>query len=436
MLNSVGFKKFHPPQQEAFDLLSRDFGNMINVFNAVAGRGGGKTILAAAILLQACTVLNRGHMHAWTAPTYGMIDRFIIPTWRSCVPEFDAHGRRVWTYYKSSDNKRIEFSRAYGGATILLISREKYERIRGTPLAGIVHDEIGMDKTRDPWDVSMLCLRRVAGLQPPKLFCVGISTPRRGWWQKEVEKNAYVKWTSYDNPWAPKEQVAQMEESLNEKFARQELHADFISLTGAIWDGFVDSLEGNRVSGGRSGGDYILACDIGIHSGWLLIQERGDQDVIFAEYTPDGEGAQQTLKRIQAQYGSPYKVIVGSDVKTRWEGDANLTPLLPFRDAFGGIPVLSPTGFQRDKSIQYMVASSRIKNDEGKRRLVVAEDLISHDPDNARGCLDMFKNDEWPDVPRVGEQLHKDKVYEHIRDALLYCCVVQHSPSFVQGGLG
>ena len=55
-------------------------------------------------------------------------------------------GRKVWTYYKSAADKKILFTREFGGAVVFLISRDDPDKIRGTQATAIFHDEIGMDK--------------------------------------------------------------------------------------------------------------------------------------------------------------------------------------------------------------------------------------------------------------------------------------------------
>jgi hypothetical protein len=419
---------------EFLRLAHRDVGKRINVFHAVAGIGSGKTIAGALLMHEAATTYNRGLPMAWTAPTYGMIDKFIIPAWRSTVP---GEGK-LWRYYKGADNKRIEIE---GGATIYLLSREKPDRILGMTLAGILEDEIGTDKDRYAWDVATGRIRPMANVHHGRKFHVGISTPRTGWFQDEIQQggNPWVHWTSYDNPYDDRERIEQIETQFGEKYARRELYADFVQMSGIIWEDFLDSLEGNRVEGGHDANQpFILAGDLGIHSAWCIIQRRGNDDVITAEYISNTDGAKQTFERVDRDYGKPSKVIMGSDQGTRWVGDGALKPVMYVRQQWGkGVQVRSPQGNQTDKGWQHHVMTGRICNSRGERRLKVAMGLKSHDRDptrNARGCLDMFKGDAWPDVPRTGESLPKDKKYEHIRDALLYYCICQYPPRFRKQG--
>ena len=82
MTDALGFYDFtkHPKQLEFMRLAERDVGEAINIFHGVAGRGSGKTIALIAMLFDSCVRINRGHPHILTAPTYAMIDRFLIPT--------------------------------------------------------------------------------------------------------------------------------------------------------------------------------------------------------------------------------------------------------------------------------------------------------------------------------------------------------------------
>jgi hypothetical protein len=60
-------------------------------------------------------------------------------------------------------------------------------------------------------------------------------------------------------------------------------------------------------------------------------------------------------------------------------------------------------------------------NDE--RRLTVAKNFVSHDPDSKRGVLEMFDEDQMPPIderaPSDFLPKHKGNVVQHIRDALL-----------------
>ena len=91
----LGVTESFPQQEQLLRLAERDTGDEINTFHGVAGRGGGKTIALVLLVWASCVLApehggNRGLKHCITAPTYGMIDRFIIPTWRAVVKEFDA----------------------------------------------------------------------------------------------------------------------------------------------------------------------------------------------------------------------------------------------------------------------------------------------------------------------------------------------------------
>ncbi len=401
------------------------------VVHAVAGRGGGKTIAGILWMLAACLDYNKGCQHLWTAPTYRMLADIFIPAWRAIVPS--------WLYTLNLSEMRIDF---INGSVIRLRSREHPDRLRGPSYAGVFHDEIAMDRSRYAWDVVMANIRQQPGPQAGQLFCATITTPRLGWHQLMVQGSdaPVTKWTSLDNPWASKVSIEQMKAQFGPAMYAQEVLADWVAQAGRIWPAFSDELypAGNIWPRGHNRKDgYILACDLGTNSSWLIVQTQGDVDVVTAEYTPGNRaGPAHVLQRINAEYGAPFKVIVGSDVDSRWVGDTSKTPRVFFRQMWGeGVPVTSPTGSSTDKEIQRHVLEGRIFNTDGDRRLCVSKDLVSHDAEqqqDKRGILEVMRQDQWPDDPRSSEGMPKDGWLEHTRDAALYYCIKQHAPIHVR----
>ena len=423
---TLGCYEPHDKQREFLNLSQRRVDGILYA-HAVAGRGGGKTIAGIIWMFLACMTFNRGHRHLWTAPTYRMLTDIMLPAWRDIVPQ------HLYRYYAAE--MKIVF---HNGSEILLRSREHPDRMRGLTVVGVFHDEIAMDKNRTAWDVAMPCIRHPVGRRAGQLFCATITTPKLGWHQRVVqEHDGLIRWTSLDNPWASRDVVEQLEQQYGPALYQQEVLADWIAQHGRIWRNFneADYPAGNIWPGRynpREG--YILACDLGIHSGWLIIQPQKGVDVVVAEYTPNAEGAAQTINRIDAEYGMPYKIIVGADVNTRSVGDAT-QPSLFFRQKWGeGVPIVACTGTRADKSWQHGTLDGRILNTLGDRRFCVSKYLKSHDAtqQNQRGILEVMREDQWPDVPRQGEFMPKDGQLEHTRDAALYFAICQHPPVHVK----
>lgn len=417
----------HPKQVEFLRLFQRRVPG-VSKLHAIAGGGGGKTIAGILAILESCLTYNRGMPHLWSAPTYRMAQRIFLPTWKAIVP------RELYRYVASDERIEVE-----GGAWIWLVARDRDpDRVRGITVVGAFNDEVAFDRSRYFWDLVQGRIRHPVARKAGQLWCASITTPKLGWHQRVIQDGGdpVVKWTSLDNPWADPDAIEQMREQLGPAMYAQEVLADYIAQHGRIWGNWSDEEYplGNRWKGRHNHRQpYVLAVDLGIRSSWQLIQTHGDVDVVTAEYTPTNEGAAQTLNRIDAEYGRPSKVIVGSDVNTRSVGDAS-RPSLYFRQRWGeGVNIVSPTGSAADKQAQHHVLDGRILNTLGDRRFCVATELVSHDStqQNKRGVLEVMNEDQWPDDPRRGEYLIKEGILEHARDSILYFAMCQHPPHHV-----
>jgi hypothetical protein len=378
-------------------------------------------------MLQSCLEINPGMPHLWTEPTYPDCRDIFLRTWTEIVPP------ELWEHRKA--DKIIQL---VNGSTVDYRSRETLEPFRGPTYAGMLHDELAKDGGRAAWDLSLPALRH---RRARALWCAGTSTPKQGWYSEMITTGAHpwIKWSSYDNPFWSRAILEEIEGEYSHAFARQEIYADFIAQTGRIWSDWVDAEwpHGNLwPSGYNPELPYYLAGDLGIHSAWLIIQRDVEHDVeiVVAEYTPQDEGAEQTLARIDTDYGVPALVVVGRDVNTRSITDAR-RPIMFVRDRWGNVPVRVPEGDAADKDWQRFALASRILDGRGRRRFAASANLRSHDRvrQNMRGILDVMRGDTWPDKPGRGEALSKDGRLEHARDAALYWAVCMHRPRYIGG---
>lgn len=220
--------------------------------------------------------------------------------------------------------------------------------------------------------------------------------------------------------------------SYSADFARQELDAEWVSLEGRVWREWSDAAwpAGNRhpAAFDRSK-PWELWCDIGLHSAWLIVQRHpGPVEVVVGEYTPDGDGdAVHVAARLAAEYGTPFRITVGSDVNTRSEADG-IAAMAVFQRAFGRSIVQSPRDYLADKRIQLIAAQAAILDTAGRRRLAVSRSLRSW-PGNGRGILELMDRDSWPEkASSSSNPFDKEGRLEHVRDALLYGAVMAWPP--------
>ena len=128
------------------------------------------------------------------------------------------------------------------GSRIALKSAEHPDRLRGVKLNGLVVDEIAFLRDWDRiWEEALR--PTLTDMQAPALF---ISTPR-GYnhffdlWQKgQGDDPDWKSWrfTTYDNPFVPREEIDQAKNELDEDAFAQEYLAEFKKFTGLVYKDF------------------------------------------------------------------------------------------------------------------------------------------------------------------------------------------------------
>jgi len=434
------------PHSKQFEFInSIGSGRKISQSHFVGGRGSGKTFAAAYKLVKSGFVYNPGLPHIWTFPTYQDCLDYGLQTFIEDVP------KHLWSF----NQQRMRITLA-NGAFINLRSRQvdraDKDPFRGPNYAGAISDEPVKDKTNRAWQLLLATVRHP---NAQHMFCDTTSTPMMNWYYQLCHGAAanVFHCTTLDNPVTGAEYAEALIEDYSEEFARQEIYAEWISQSGRVWDN-ADLAQ--RWPNGNMHWHkydptlpYVLGFDLGVRSGWVIIQsvepmnELGQRipghppiDVIVGEYTPNNEGAQQTLARIEHEFGKPMCICVGADVGTRSVADAGITPAVVLRNRGWNMPMRVCKRPYADKQLQHMVLSGLWCNAKGQRRLCISEELYRGDPSNKRGVVELVEQDTWPEQERAGEYLPKDKKgggigLEDIRDALLYWAIMMHPPNGV-----
>ncbi len=435
-LNS--FPPFLKQQEFLSQMCKMDHWDGILIGHFVSGRGGGKTHAAIFALLWSCTTGNPGRYHLWTEATNQDCKDIFLASWKRIVPN------ELYTYKLNP----IDITMV-NGSIIHVRSRQttnsNSEPFRGPEYCFAGHDEIAKDKTGDIWNIAMPVVRDTTSRRK---MIIGTTTPKLGWY-KEVAldpNSVYVHSTSYDNPYLDEQVTEQVKSQYSPEFAKQEIYAEWVAQSGRAWPHYNEEMWPNGNLHWHkydSREPYILGVDFGVRSGYLLLQnvpardtqnrqwDRYPLDVAVAEYTPNNEGTQQTIARINEQYGQPSLIICGHDLNTRSEVDLN-THVLMIKEIGWNCRIMPITGVLMNKEMQHYKSEGTILTDKGFRRFCVSEHLVSHDAENRRGIREVLLNDTWPDgVPKAGEHLPKDKAttgYEDMRDAWQYAMVGLHPP--------
>ena len=414
------------PKQEALLEACRQTVDGVLLVHAVWGRGGGKTLIGARWVFESMATHNRGLPHLWTEPTYrDCIDTF-LRTWQELVPQ------ELYTFSRA--DMRITLIAELGGAELDIRSRQvdntKKDPFRGPTYAGAVIDEPAKDTNNRVWQLIRATVRHPEAKQK---FIVTTSTPKLGWYHRMIQDTdgAVIHATSHDNPYIDEHWIDGLLDDYSPDFAQQEIYAEFVAQASRIWPNYSEATwpEGNIIDyEWDENKPFVLCCDIGVRSAWLLIQRHQPTstvhllDVACAEYTPNDGATDRMCRTIEHDYGIPSRIIVGHDVGTRSTANA-LTSSQVFRNHWGNVQIQPVTGHLMDKHNQYLAANRCLLNARGQRTFTISSTFKSHN-DNQRGIKEVLTQDTWADTPRSGEFMPKDKQtgagLEDMRDAWLY----------------
>ncbi len=217
---------FHPAQEE----VARD-GHRFRVLDA--GRRFGKTELAVFEMLgKACA--RDGNDVAYIAPTYQQARDL---AW----DKLKSYGRPVADRVNESRLEIMVRTKDGGNSRIILRGWESIETLRGIRLAFVVMDEVAM--MRGFWQSWQEVVRpTLTDLKGEALF---ISTPK-GFnhfydlfclEQKDPDYKSF-RFTTYDNPYIPRDEVDKARVELTEDRFAQEYLGDFRKMEGLVYKEF------------------------------------------------------------------------------------------------------------------------------------------------------------------------------------------------------
>lgn len=415
-------------------------GDGISFTDLVMGRGGGKTIAGVRMAGDAAISLMPGIPGAWTEPTHGHLNRVFLPAWRDVWGAWEGVG---WTYHASQ--RKIEFG---NGSTIYLLSRNVDNPSRriegiGLTLGWMIHDEAAIK-----FDARQFAsfLQAVRHPKATHKFVDTVTTPVLGPYKDYTlgEGHTVIHGSSRDNPWVSEETVKAWEDELDPEFRLSEIEGQFVSLSGRIFSGWVDKPwpEGNIYTDRPMQPGYSLFCDIGLTSSWLIVKHPPDGrggflDVVVGEWHPDRTGwSDEITKQIDAIYGAPSAVYVGSDVGTDGINVRDSAAATIISNRWGDmLHVQSPSGDLASKSLQLAAIKRAVISGAG-RRLCLWDGCINHTTGDARKVRSfrrMIDEDAFPDSGDRSQTIWPKgpgHPHEHCRDALAYGTICKHPPQY------
>jgi hypothetical protein len=195
-----------------------------------AGRRSGKSVYAQLTVINWAS-LKKG-LYWIVAPTYVQAKQI---HWRG-IQQFIPQGI---ISKKNEADLSIEFK---NGSVIQLKSAENPDSLRGVQLNGLVIDEIASIRNWG-WLWSEVLRPTLTDTEAPALF---ISTPKgfnhfyELFEQGQVEDGIYksFRFTSYENPYIPKQEIDQAKTEITEDTFAQEYMADFRKYTGLVYKEF------------------------------------------------------------------------------------------------------------------------------------------------------------------------------------------------------
>jgi hypothetical protein len=396
------------------------------------GIGFGKTTLAIDIS-QAMLSLGSEQRGLFLEPDVSAVNDIFLAEWDKIVPpelyKLNEGKRRIYWH-----NGAILY---YGPRVVTGSQQAAADKYRGRNLTFIVDDEAAIQFNMQLYQNN---LGRIRVKSPFRLYFTD-TTPKLGEYSRYLNSpNLKVfSGTTYDNPYIDREWIEDIKENMSKNQARREIGGEMIALEGMAFGDFVsDKLypEGNRHWATFDPDlPYFIAADIGLKSGYLIIQRhpatdiygnqvgRGHVDVIVQEFSPNAEDTRSTCMRIKAKLpGAPVAFCTGADTETtaNWVDGIKASEVVQDKELWPGVSIRYPAGRDGYKSTQYDRLTGLICNHKSRRQLLVSEKLVSHDKENRRGVLEVMAQDEFPDGAKRGEFLKKDGTLEHIRDALFY----------------
>lgn len=286
-----------------------------------AGRRWGKSVLSQLIVLKWAT--EQVGLYWIVSPTYKQSKQIHWRQLQQIIP-------RSWISKKNEVDLSITLA---NGSIIELKGAENPDALRGVKLRGLVVDEIASIRNWS-WLWEEVLQGHLVDYQAPAIF---ISTPKgfnhffQLFEQGSTVQGDYRSWrfTSYDNPYIPKEEIDRVKAELTEDTFAQEYLADFRKFTGLVYKEFerqVHVVEPFQIPdswtlyrGMDFGSTNPTAC--------LWIAVDGDENwYVVAEHYSTGQtidfhagvvNANSYNGRVSATYGDPSGAQWISEFQTR-----------------------------------------------------------------------------------------------------------------------
>ena len=195
-----------------------------------AGRRSGKSVLARLTLLK--WALGNIGTYYLVSPTYRQAKSIHWNELRREVP-------REWIVKTNETELSITLK---NGSVIELKGAENPDALRGIKLRGLVIDEIASIRNWD-WLWQEVLRPTLTDYEAPAIF---ISTPKgynhfydlyQAGQGKDIQYKSW-RFTSYDNPYIPKQEIDNAKKELTEDTFAQEYLADFRKYTGLVYKEF------------------------------------------------------------------------------------------------------------------------------------------------------------------------------------------------------
>ena len=273
-----------------------------------AGRRSGKSFLSRMIVLR--WALEKPGIYWIVSPNYKQSKMI---HWR----ELQGEVPREWVLKKNEVELSITLK---NGSVIELKGAENPDALRGVKLRGLVIDEIASIRNWD-WLWSEVLRPTLTDYSAPALF---ISTPK-GYnhfyelFQAGQKEGDYKSWrfTSYDNPYIPKEEIDVAKKELTEDTFHQEYLADFRKYTGLVYKEFQKESNVIKPFDIPSGWQIYRGIDFGSTNPtaciWIAVD--GDENwFIVGEHYETGQtidyhagilNSNPLSKRVETTYGDP-----------------------------------------------------------------------------------------------------------------------------------
>jgi len=389
-----------------------------------AGRRWGKSVLSRMIVLKWATEAEG--LYWVVSPTYKQAKMI---HWREIQKEIP----KEWIAKKNEVELSVTLN---NGSIIELKGAENPDALRGVKLRGLVVDEIASIRNWD-WLWHEVLRPTLTDYEAPAIF---ISTPKGFNHFYELfkigqeENDLYKSWqfTTYDNPFIPKEEIDNAKQELSEDTFAQEYLADFRKYTGLVYKEFDRQIHVIEPFEIPSHWQIYRGFDFGSTNptavAWIAVD--GDENwFIIDEYYKSGETIDYHAGIINAnRYSNRVVQSFGDPSGAQWFDEF----------AQRGIyitPANKETGTSKQNWVQYKIEKVADKLRKKPGRLVPNVQLPAELQKYGLPALFVFKNCHhtisefesyrWKEKPPTAAQdLNEpdmpEKANDHLMDAISY----------------